>query len=149
MADAKEFLQQVKLCDMHINEKLEELEKLKALTMKITATWKQDAVSGSGNQDKLGDAVAKIVDLEREINSAVDSYVDKKKEVSAIIEKIKDPDQVAVLYKRYFQGEHWEQIAFEMGFTYRNVCYIHGRALQTVEVLLKGAESHEAIHAGR
>ena len=133
---AKEFLQQVKLCDMHINEKLEELDRLKALTMKITSTWKQDSVSGSGNLDKLGDAIAKIIDLEADINNAVDIYVDKKKEVTALIEKIKDPDQVSVLYKRYFQDEPWERIACEMGFTYRNVCYIHGRALQTVEGLL-------------
>lgn len=134
---AKEFLQQVKLCDMHINEKLEELERLKALTTKITSTWKTDvSVSGSGNQDKLGDAIAKIIDLEADINKAVDEFVDKKKEVSMIIEKIQQPDQVAVLYKRYFQFETWEQIACEMHMTYRNVCYIHGRALQTVEGLL-------------
>lgn len=134
---AKEFLQQVKLCDMHINEKLAEMERLKALTTKITSTWKTDvSVSGSGNQDKLGFAIAKIIDLEADINKAVDEFVDKKKEVSMIIEKIKEPDQVAVLYKRYFQFETWEQIACEMHMTYRNVCYIHGRALQTVEGLL-------------
>lgn len=140
MIDAKTYLKQVKLFDVHINSKLEELDNLKLLTTRITTTLKDDVVSGTHNQDKLGDAVARIVDLEREINEAVDDYIDKKKAISAIIDQVKDPDQAAVLYKRYFKFEHWEQIACDMGYTFRNVCYIHGRALQAVAELLKGCE---------
>ena len=134
---AKEFLQQVRLCDTHIANKLDELAHLKGMVLKVTSSMKPDMVSGSHSQDKLGDAVAKIIDLEDEINRAVDAFVDKKKEVSAVIDRITDPDQLAVLYKRYFNYEAWEQIACEMHMTYRNVCYIHGRALQTVEAMLK------------
>jgi cell fate (sporulation/competence/biofilm development) regulator YmcA (YheA/YmcA/DUF963 family) len=136
---AKEFLMQVELCDIHISNKLDERQRLKDMVLKITSTWKDDVTSGgSGNQDKMGDAVSKIVDLEMEINRAVDAYVDKKKEVNAVLERIKDPDQVSVLYKKYFQYMTWEQIACDMHMTYRNVCYIHGKALQVVEGLLKG-----------
>ena len=136
---AKEFLSQVELCDIHISNMLDELQQLKDMVLKITGKWKDDVISGgSGNQDKLGSAVSKIVDMEAEINSAVDNYVDKKKEVKAVLGKITDPDQVAVLYKRYFQYMTWEEIACEMHMTYRNVCYIHGKALQTVEELLNG-----------
>lgn len=136
---AKEFLSQVELCDIHIGNKLDELQHLKDMVLKITSAWKDDVTSGgSGNQDKMGDAVSKIIDMENEINSAVDNYVDKKKEVSAMLERIQDPDQVSVLYKRYFQYMTWEQIACDMHMTYRNVCYIHGKALQVVEELLKG-----------
>lgn len=134
---AKEFLQQVRLCDTHIENKLDDLAHQKDMVLKITSSMKPDMVSGSHNQDKLGDAVARIVDLEAEINRAVDAFVDKKKEVSDVIGRITDPDQVAVLYKRYFRFETWEQIACEMHMTYRNVCYIHGRALQSVEAILK------------
>ena len=133
---AKEFLKQVRLCDTHISNKLEEMAHLKSVVLKVTSSWKQDVTFGSGSQDKLGDAVAKIVDLENDINRSVDEYVNKKREVSAVIEQIKDPDQVAVLYKRYFQNEPWEQIALELHCSYRNVCYIHGKALQTVEGFL-------------
>lgn len=138
MVDAKSYLRQVKLFDTHINHKLEEMQRLKDLSLRVTSSLKPDVVSTSGNQDKIGDAVAKIVDLEREINDAIDVYVDKKREISSLIEKVEDPDQLAVLYKRYIQYEHWEQIACEMGFTYRNICYIHGRALQAVTKLMKG-----------
>jgi DNA-directed RNA polymerase specialized sigma subunit len=138
MTDAKTYLHQVRLYDTHINNKLEEMQRLKDLAKRITTSLKPDMVSSSGNHDKIGDAVAKIVDLEAEIDKAIDAYVDKKREVSGVIEKVKDADQLNVLYKRYIFFENLEQIAFEMGYSYRNICYIHGRALQAVTELLKG-----------
>lgn len=135
--ETQEYLRQVKKLDANINSKLEQVAHLKAMTLKITTTMKENVVSGSGNQDKIGDAIAKIIDLENEINSDIDSYVDKKREVCSIIETVSNPDQMAVLQKRYLLYEPWEQIALEMHCTYRNVCYIHGRALQAVEKLRK------------
>ena len=134
--DAKAYLKQIELCDIHISSKIEEVDKMRELAAKVTSTLKADVVSESMNQDKLGDAVAKIIDLQDEINKSIDHYIDLKNEISKVIEKVTDADQAAVLYKRYFLYERWEQIACEMNMTYRNVCYIHGRALQTVESLL-------------
>lgn len=136
--EVKEYLEQIQLCDKHINNKLEELARLNALALKVTSSLKQVAVFGSGTQDKVGDAVSRIVDLQREINDDIDRYCDKKAEVRKLIEQIKDPDQLDVLSKKYLLYESLEQIACEMGFTYRNVCYIHGRALQAVAELMKG-----------
>jgi DNA-directed RNA polymerase specialized sigma subunit len=142
MIDAKAYLVQVELYDRHINNKLEELVRLKELTRQITSTLKQDVVATSGRQDKLGEAIAKIIDLETEINDAVDAYIDKRREVISVIEKISDPDQVAVLYKRYCGYKGWTDIAKELHMSERNVQYIHGRALQSVRLLLAngGAE---------
>lgn len=141
--EAQEYLLQVKKLDANIYSKLEQVAHLKAMTLKITTTLKQDVVSGGGNQDKIGDAIAKIIDLENEINQDIDAYVDKKREICMVIEKVKDPDQMAVLQKRYLLYESWEQIALEMYCTYRNVCYIHGRALQAVTELLKEGKPHD------
>ena len=137
MTDAKAYLQQVKLYDTHINNKLEELSRLKALSTQITSTIKDVPAFGGGSQDKLGDIVAKIVDLENEINEAVDAYIDKQREIGRLLERLEDADQVAVLHKRYFEYMPWEQIALEMHMTYRNVCYIHGRALQEMERMVQ------------
>lgn len=138
--EAQEYLLQVQKLDASIDSRLEQVAHLKAMTTKITTTLKQDVVSGSGNQDKIGDAIAKIIDLEAEINRDIDAYVGKKREICSVIEAVSDPDQMAVLQKRYLLYESWEQIAFEMHCTYRNVCYIHGRALQAVMELMKGKE---------
>lgn len=138
MSDAKSLLRKIELLDAHINNRISDLHELRSLVTKITATISQVSVSGSGNQDKLGDTVAKIVDLQDEINQKIDKYVNLKKDISALIERLEDPDQVKVLHKRYFEYKPWEQIACEMGYSYRNVCYIHGKALQSFEALMEG-----------
>ena len=140
MCDAKAYLRKIELLDTHINNKLNDLHTLRTMVTKITATISPVAVSGSGSHDKLGDAIAKIVDLQEEINQKIDRYVDMKREISAVLEQMQDPDQVKVLHKRYFEYKPLERIACEMGYTFRNVCYIHGKALLAVETLLKGCE---------
>lgn len=141
MIDAKTYLMQVELCDVHINHQLEELQRLKTLTTQITSAIKPVAASGSGSQDKLGNTIAKIIDLENEINEAVDTFIDKRQEASKLVDRVTNTNQFQVLRKRYFEYKPWEQIACEMHMTYRNVCYIHGRALQTVSKLLEEEET--------
>jgi hypothetical protein len=133
----KEYLSQVKRYDVLIDTKLEELARTKAKATKVTTTLKQDAVSGGGFGDTVGDAVSKIIDLEAEIDQAIDAFVDKKREVESVIAQVKNPDQLNVLLKCYILHESLEQIACEMGYSYRNICYIHGRALQSVGAILK------------
>jgi DNA-directed RNA polymerase specialized sigma subunit len=138
MLDAKAYLRKIELLDAHINNRLNDLHTLRTLATKITATISTVAVTGSSGQDKLGDAVAKIVDLQEEINQKIDRFVDMKREISMVLEKVKDPDQVKVLHKRYFEYKPWERIACEMNYSFRNVCYIHGKALQAVQEILEG-----------
>ena len=133
---AQEYLRQVRLFDIHINSLIEEKAQMEALALKVTSSWGGEHVSGSGNQDKLGDTIAKIVDLERKIDDAVDRFVDKKAEVRAVIEKVKNPDQLELLLNIYIHYKTLEKVACEMNMSYRNACYIHGRALQTIECIL-------------
>lgn len=138
MCKAKTYLRKIELADAHINNRLSDLHALRSMATKITATISPVSVSGSGGQDKLGSAVAKIVDLQNEINAEIDRFVDLKRKVGAILDCLEDPDHVKVLHKRYFEYKPWEQIACEMNYSYRNTCYIHGKALQAVEELLEG-----------
>lgn len=138
MTDVKRYLQQIRLYDSHINTKLDELQHLKEMVTRITPTLKDDVVSGGGSQDKLADAVVKIVDLEAEIDREIDRYVNAKQEISSVLDGIVDPDQLQVLHKRYVQYKTFEQIACDMNMTYRNVCYIHGKALLAVNEIIKG-----------
>lgn len=136
MSNAKEYLQKMRMYDARIESKLLEVQQLKAMITKITPTLKADVVSSSGNQDKLGDAVAKIVDLENEINKDIDCYIDLKREVKAKLEKLTNPNYYKVLEKRYVQYYTFERIATEMHYSYRNITKLHGRALQAFEKIL-------------
>lgn len=135
--DAKAYLKQVRYYDTQINCKLEERQRLMELATKVTSTLRSDAASGSSNQDKLGGAVAKIADLDSEINRDIDVFVDLKKEARTIVDQVKDATELSILLKHYFLYESLEQIACEINMAYRNVTRIHGRALLSVGEILK------------
>ena len=150
MNDTKEYLKQIRRCNIHIDNKLTDINNLRSIALKITASMKPDGGSGTGNQDKLGNIIAKIVDLENDLDREIDSYVDLKREIGAVVDRVKSESQIQVLHKRYFEFKTWERIACDMSMTCRNVWYIHGKALQSVEAILnerkqadEGGTSHD------
>lgn len=143
MNEAKEYLERIKWCDVLIDSKLEELERLNSLVKRITPVMSDTSGAGGGNQDKLGDTVAKIVDLKAKIDRDTDAFVDLKHEAAALLEKIEKPEYYQVLHKRYIQYKSLEQIAGELNYSWRWVCKLHGRALQAFERVLKESPSRK------
>lgn len=129
---AKEYLQQVKKCEIIVRNKQREIDSLYAILKSVTGTWKEDVVqNGSSSENKMGDTIAKIVDLQAELNRDIDTLIDTKRAVLCVIERL-DPIYFDLLYKRYFMFETWERIACEMGYGYQWTCKLHGRALEQV-----------------
>lgn len=137
MSEAKDYLLKIRLYDARIENGLQELSALEDMVTRITPVLKQDMVSGSHSQDKLGDTVAKIADLRDQINRDVDAFVDLKKEAAAKLAQIENPDYYKVLHLRYIRNFTFERIAIEMNYSYRGVCYLHGRALQAFEKVME------------
>lgn len=137
--EAKVYLSRIKVCDMHINDRLNEIERLKAIVMKITSALKDDAGGGrSGNQNKIGSCVSRLIDLEAELNAEIDAYINKRNEICEMLDGLENARQFDVLYKRYVLYEKWSRIAEEMGFTdVRGVYKLHGIALKNLNFLLK------------
>ena len=136
MSDAKDYLMKIRLYDARIENGLQELSALEDMVMRITPVLKQDVVSSSGSQDKLGDTVAKIADLRDQINRDVDAFVDLKKEAAAKLARLENSEHFKVLYMRYFSYYTFEKIATEMYCSIRNIWRIHGRALQAFEKVM-------------
>ena len=127
---AKEYLKRIKKIDNLINAKIEEIDNLKEFAKNISAVNSESEKVQSGQGDKIGNAVAKIVDLEREITDEVDYLVDLKRKIKSEIDKIENADYVNILYKRYFEYKTWERIAVDMNYTMRWVQKLHGNALK-------------------
>ena len=101
---AKEYLSQALWLDQRINNKLEQLEMLRALAMKVTANLTEEKVSGGNNiKNHMENTIAKIVDLEREINEDIDQLVDIKADIIATINQADDPIN-QILEMRYING---------------------------------------------
>lgn len=129
----KQYLNQIVRINRMINNKLAEIYQLKTMVCSISVSANEDKVQSSSDKDKLGSAVAKIVDLENEINKAIDIYVDKKERIVSQIDSIKDIMEYQVLFSRYIEHKTFEQIAEDNDYSVRQILRIHGNALVEFE----------------
>lgn len=129
----KQYLNQIDRINRMVNNKLAEIYQLKTMVCSISVSANEDKVQSSSDKDKLGSAVAKIVDLENEINKAIDIYVDKKERIVSQIDSIKDIMEYRVLFSRYIEYKTFEQIAEDNDYSVRQILRIHGNALVEFE----------------
>lgn len=139
--DAKEYLRSIKKADLTVDEMLRERDQLRDMRYRITQALKPVMVSGGGAGGGFTNASDKMVDLEAEITQKIDKLIDLKREAGALLRKLEDPKHYKVLHQHYILFETFEQIAVDMGYTYRNICYLHGRALQAFQRVLDERES--------
>lgn len=135
---AKEYLQQAYRLDELINSNIAELERLRTLSVSISAPkFSGDGAKTSGHSDKIGNIVSKIVDLENEINADIDRYVDLQSEIRKQINKIENNNLRLILRKRYLNSEKWEQIAIDFGFSTQWVHDLHKQALNEFKKIIR------------
>ena len=130
---AKEFFQRNYYLEQRVNSRLRRLSDLRQLAGQVTSSLGREPVSGSADVHKLDGTIAKIVDMECEINEEIDRLVDAKREAMAVIRQVEHPDQQLVLELRYLDFKSWPSIAEEMGLSPRWVQTLHERALAAVE----------------
>ena len=130
---AKNYLTEIRKLDRKIANKQMELESLKALVTSITPTLKEVNVQSGGSQDRLGDTMAKILDLQNEINRDIDKYVDRKLEAIRLINKLEDDVSINILIQRYVNYKRWDEIAESLHYTRQGIFKKHGQALLDFE----------------
>lgn len=131
---AKEYLSQALWLDQRINTKLEQLATLRSLAMKVTANQTAEKVSGGKDvKSPMANTIAKIVDLEREINGDIDRLVGLKAEIQETISQVSDVVSQILLELRYVNGKTWDEIANDLGFARSWVLRMHGVALKEIE----------------
>ena len=86
----------------------------------------------------------KIIEVQEGLKDDINALVELKKEIMATIHAVEDVELQTLLEKRYLCFLSWEKIAVEMGYSYRNIHYLHGRALQAFEKVLE-AQKHQEI----
>lgn len=136
---AKEYLSQALWLDQRINSKLEQLETLRALATKVTAKLAEEKVSGGNNtKSNIENTIAKIVDLEKEINEDIDRLVDIKAEIMDTISRVDDPIGQIILEMRYVNGKSWDEISSSLNYKDSSIFRIHSRALKEVTKIKRG-----------
>lgn len=143
--NAKEYLSQAFRLDQRINSKLEQVSKLRDLSMKASGLRLAERISGTKEHSLMETALVKMIDLEAEINADIDRLVDLKREILAIINSVHPAEYQLVLEMRYLNFMTWEEIADRMSYSWRNVHYVHGKALRTAEQCRNLATKREMV----
>lgn len=142
---AFDYLEQVKLLDTLIMSKTAEQEQLREMAEKITQA-NDGMPHGSGVSDKIGNAVAGLVDLANEIAVLVVTFKGILQDVTKHIEML-PTEQYEILHtkfvlKREELGNHrswyysWEEVAEIVGYSESQVYRIKKKAMRNLQRIL-------------
>ena len=133
---ATEYLGQAYRLDQRINSKLQQVESLRSLTRKVTASYDGETVFHTRNVTSLEDTIFRLMEAEEELNRQIDELVVLKMDISRMINRVRNESLRLILEKRYLCFLHWDQIAAEMHYSRRWVLKRHARAVEVVDKLM-------------
>lgn len=133
----KEYLQQYRDAVIKAAAAQDHLDELRSMATCITPNYGGEGVGTHQTGDKLGAAVARILDAESRVSDDLEMLEATEREVIRTIKDVQDGTLSALLYERYINGKTWEQIAVLMNYTYRRVTQLHGKALEKIRELIE------------
>ena len=129
----KQYLKQIERLDLMIENKLSEVYNLKAMAVSISSPSNTDRVQSSGSYDKISDKVAKLVDMEKEIDEMVDRYVDTRKKIISQIDSMENKNSYSILTDVYVKQIPFKQIFIKMQISERRMYRLYNIALKEFE----------------
>lgn len=146
---AQEYLEQVDKLNAMIENKMAEKAQWRDVALGVTSGGESvlievkgkkelhnmEKVQSSGSPSKMADAINRVIDLQAEINSMIDSLIDLKQEIIKTIELL-NATEYDVLHKRYIQGMTFDEIGAAKGKSKSWATTVHGRALQNLNKIL-------------
>ena len=130
--NTKDYLSQAYRIDQRINSKLAQVMSLRDLLGKATGTLSGTPKAATPNPHSMEDTIAKMVDLENEINEDIDELIDLKAEIMRRIKRVENTEYQTILELRYLCFKRWEEIAVEMGYSLRRLYELHDCALEEI-----------------
>lgn len=130
---AEEYLGQIRVLDVQIQQDLEQLEELKVRAQGVTGIrYDKDKVQTSPSDRLCGD-VCSIVMMNQKINEEIDRLYDAKQLIIGQIRGLRDADMIQILYKVYVQYKTLKVTGLEIGISYTTVLQKHREALALFE----------------
>ena len=129
----KEYLQEIRKMNDDINKKIMDLHELKIMSKSIPAINNGEKVQSSPNFDKIGTLIAKIDELEREIDRMTDVFVDRKNEAVDFIMLLDRPRDRDLIFRKYILFEKNKKISQDYGIKERAVKKAHKIELERLD----------------
>lgn len=79
--EAKAYLEQARNINIQIDSKLEQVSSLRQLAIKASSTLSPVPPSGTPNPHRLEETIARMMDMEQEVDEAIDVLVELKADI--------------------------------------------------------------------
>ena len=132
---AKEYLQQAFRIAREIRVRISELEAMRSALHGRGVRY--DGSGGEPADNTLEKALCRVIDRERELDREIFRLVEKKSEISDVINRVSDVRLRELLIRRYLGFEKWEIISAEMHTDLRWLFRLHDRALRSIAKLIR------------
>ncbi len=143
---AKEYLFKMQRLQFIIKQKQERIKEMRESVSTVRAVrFDLEKVQGGGHTDKIGEAVAKIVDLEKEVENDIINLMYRQHEIIGQIHKLDNLNYMMLLFKRYYEGKDFKIIAHEMNLAYDYIKCLHKPALKAFEIANREFLQKESI----
>lgn len=136
MNRAKQYLLEYQRIHRKIARLEAQISEIEEQADKITAWSDGDRVQSSHNPDKIGQLVARKIDMETKLLDAIGELFDKLDEIEYVLGSLRNPDYALLLEYHYIRGLTWESISLKMHYSTRWIQTLHGRALMEVDKLI-------------
>ena len=131
----KHQLKQIRLIDLEVKSKMEELDRLNNSFLK-SPSLKEINVQESRVSLK-DDAYVKIINLNDYINEQVDKLIDLKYELIKAIEQLDNSRERTIIWMKYISSKGWDEIAEELKISKTTLFILHDEAIKKIEKCTK------------
>ena len=132
--EKKRYLKRYIQIERQIEQKTDELARLRSLAEKITPSLRDSPSTGSQDGCPLERAMEQIIEMERQIDRDIDSMVIIRREVHQTIAAVGCAVYRDVLRLRYINGMTYEQISARTNYSLVHIYRIHKAALDAVVI---------------
>lgn len=132
--DKIKYLKRYINLDREIDRKLEEVSRLRSKLTRVTQVLTAEPRGGGTIYGKTEEIIAKIVDLENEIDADIDRLISIRDNIKAVIEAVENDRERLLLQYRYLDGWTFEKIAVEMNYSWRQIHRLHSKALTNLKM---------------
>ena len=109
---------------------------MRQLAIKASSILSPVPPSGTPNPHRLEETIARMMDMEHEVDEAIDGLIELKADIMKAISRVPDARERVILELRYLAFKDWASIADALGLHVRQVYRLHDEALKHTAAII-------------
>ena len=134
MSKAKELLTELQSLDMDIQSRIDEINELEAGLLS-SPKW-TDVKVQSGQVRKIDDVYAQLITMKQEIERDIKEIIDRKLELSRLINKLSNPKYRTILRMTYINKGTADSICYDLKMSRTTYYRLKNEAISALEKVI-------------